>query len=297
MKELKKFSFSLMVLLLVGAAVSINSTVALGQSKEAELNPNRFLNIAHRGASGYAPEHTLASYELGEEMHGDYIEVDLQMTKDGVLIAMHDEKVDRTTNGSGFVRDMTLAEIKKLDAGSWFNKAYPEKAQPQYEGLQVLTLEEVIETFGKGSRYYIETKAPNVYPGMEKELVRVLEKYKLTGQNAQSGKVLVQSFSQESLLKMHRLDSEIPLVQLISYAVPAVISNTELEYMKKYAVGVGMSYTKIDRAYVEKVRSHGLLIHPYTVNDRADMERLIDWGVTGMFTNYPDVLEDVLKNK
>ncbi|AQU78567.1 MULTISPECIES: glycerophosphodiester phosphodiesterase [Planococcus] len=297
MKQLKKISFSLLVLLLMSTVVSVNSIGAKGKSKEAEFNSNRFLSIAHRGASGHAPEHTLAAYKLGEGMQADYIEVDLQMTKDGVLIAMHDEKVNRTTDGSGYVKDMTLAEIKKLDAGSWFNRAYPEKAQPEFEGLQVSTLEEVIETFGKGSRYYIETKAPSVYPGMEQELVRILEKHKLTGQNAQSSKVLVQSFSQESLLTMHDLKPEIPLVQLISYSKPAVISDLELEHIKEYAIGVGMSHTKIDRSYVEQVRHHGLLIHPYTVNERADMERLIDWGVTGIFTNYPEVLEAVLKKK
>ena len=70
-------------------------------------------------------------------MHGDYIELDLQMTKDGQLIAMHDEKVDRTTDGTGYVKDMTLAEIKELDAGSWFNEKYPQYAKPEYEGLQV----------------------------------------------------------------------------------------------------------------------------------------------------------------
>ncbi|MCH4826225.1 glycerophosphodiester phosphodiesterase [Planococcus halocryophilus] len=275
----------------------MNSKVAWGKSKEGDSNPNRFLSIAHRGASGHAPEHTMSAYQLGKEMHGDYIEIDLQMTKDGILIAMHDEKVDRTTNGSGKVKDMTLADIKKLDAGSWFNAAYPEKAQSQFEGLQVPTLEEVIEAFGKNSRYYIETKAPDVYPGMEKELVRILKKHKLTSQNAQSSKIIVQSFSQESLLKMNKLAAEIPLVQLISYSDPAVISDAELDNIKKYAIGVGMNHKRIDRAYVEQVRNHGLLIHPYTVNKRSDMERLIDWGVTGMFTNYPDVLEAVLKNK
>ena len=110
-------------------------------------------------------------------MHGDYIELDLQMTKDGHLIAMHDEKVDRTTDGTGYVKDMTLAEIKKLDAGSWFNETYPQYAKPEYEGLQVPTLEEVFKEFGKNNSYYIETKSPEIYPGMEKELLRLVDKY------------------------------------------------------------------------------------------------------------------------
>lgn len=271
-----------------------NSKVVRGKLKDRDSKSNRLWNIAHRGASGHAPEHTMSAYRLGKEMNSDYIEIDLQMTKDGVLIVMHDEKIDRTTTGSGYAKDLTLAEIKKLDAGSWFNRAYPEKAQSQYKGLQVLTLEEVIETFGQGSRYYIETKAPNIYPGMEKELVRLLKKHKLTNQN---GKVVIQSFSQDSLLKMNKLAPEIPLVQLISYSKPAVITHDELVKIKGYAIGVGINYRKIDRNFVEQVQSHGLLIHLYTVNKREDMERLIEWGVNGLFTNYPDILEMVLKNK
>ena len=107
------------------------------------------------------------------------LKLDLQMTKDGQLIAMHDEKVDRTTDGTGNVKDMTLAEIKKLDAGSWFNETYPQYANPEYEGLQVPTLEEVFQKFGKNNSYYIETKSPKIYPGMEKELLRLVDKYKI----------------------------------------------------------------------------------------------------------------------
>src|SRR5690625_7978490 len=117
------------------------------------------------------PESTLSSYNLGEQMHADYIKIELQMTKDGVLIAMHDETVDRTTNGTGAVTDFTLAEIKQLDAGSWFNTMYPDQADHSYVGLEVPTLEEIIEEHGRGSRYYIETKSPDVYPRSEERRV------------------------------------------------------------------------------------------------------------------------------
>lgn len=92
---------------------------------------------------------------MGEKMHGDYNEIDLQMTKDGKLIALHDEKVDRTTNGTGLVKDYTLEQIKQLDAGSWFNEKYPQYANPEYSGLKVPTLEEVFQKFGKNEKYYI----------------------------------------------------------------------------------------------------------------------------------------------
>lgn len=91
--------------------------------------PSKILNISHRGASGHAPEHTISAYQLGEEMKGDYIEIDLQMTRDGTLIALHDTTVNRTTNGEGAVRDLTIEQIKELDAGSWFNERYPDLAK------------------------------------------------------------------------------------------------------------------------------------------------------------------------
>lgn len=272
---------------LPGALAAENSSLPTTESK--------LLNVAHRGASGHAPEHTLAAYELGEQMKGDYIEVDLQMTKDGHLIAMHDETVDRTTNGTGLVKEKTLEEIKELDAGSWFNEKYPEYAKEEYEGLQVPTLEEVFETFGRGADYYIETKSPDVYPGMEEKLLELLEEYKLTGVNGRSSHVIIQSFSQESLLKMHELNPNIPLVQLKSYRTPASITDEEIEEIKEYAVGVGPNFKQIDQAYVEKVRENGLQIHPYTINEKEDMRKALEWGVTGLFTNFPDRYNEVLK--
>src|SRR5690625_6549655 len=121
-------------------------------------------------------------------MHADYIEIDLQMTKDGVSIAMHDETVDRTTSGTGDVTDITLAEIKQLDAGAWFNTMYPDQADQADVGLEVPTLEEIIDEHGRGSRYYIETKSPDVYPGIEEELLRILHKHKLIELNGPSSK-------------------------------------------------------------------------------------------------------------
>ncbi|MGG1685705.1 glycerophosphodiester phosphodiesterase [Pseudalkalibacillus sp. NRS-1564] len=294
MKRRIKIAALSMSIFLFASMLPTGAASAVEKDKSPGMNSNKLLNVAHRGASGHAPEHTLASYKLGDEMKGDYIEIDLQMTKDGKLIAMHDESVDRTTNGTGLVKDYTLEQLKELDAGSWFNEKYPEKANPAYEGLQVPTLEQVLQTFGKDARYYIETKSPEVYPGMEEELLRILNKYNLTGVNERSSKVLIQSFSQESLLKMHNLDPNLPLIQLISYKEPATISEGELQELTEYAVGVGMSASKIDETYVQKVRSAGLLIHPYTVNEKEQMMRLLDWGVTGMFTNYPDLLSDVL---
>lgn len=263
--------------------------------KVIPTKPTPIWNVAHRGASGHAPEHTLEGYRMGGTMLGDFIEVDLQMTKDGVLVAMHDERVDRTTNGTGLVKDFTLKELKKLDAGSWFNDLYPEKAQPHYVGLTIPTLEEVIEEFGTDERYYIETKEPGIYPGMEEELIRILEKYKLIGNDPKESHALIQSFSPASLQQLHELNPIVPLVQLFTYYGIGTITEEELSKIDGYAIGIGANHNGIDEKYVRQVVDAGLMMHPYTVNTKEDMRKVINWGVTGMFTNFPDLLRDVLK--
>lgn len=275
----------------IGAAVIGLNAFGGGAALAKDMHKD-IVNVSHRGASAYAPEHTIAAYEMGEKMHGDYIELDLQMTKDGHLIAMHDVTLDRTTDGTGSVKDYTLNEIKQLDAGSWFNEKYPYASKAEYEGLKVPTLEEVFKKFGKNNSYYIETKSPDVYPGMEKELLRLVEKYKIN-----KDKLLVQSFSPQSLKVMNELDPTIKLVQLISYKAIAEITDAEIREIKQYAMGIGPNHTYLNEEYVQKVVNSGLELHPYTVNDKERMKQLINWGVTGMFTNHPDLLHDVKKGR
>ncbi|MCU5068032.1 glycerophosphodiester phosphodiesterase [Bacillus pacificus] len=246
-------------------------------------------NIAHRGASAYAPEHTIAAYTLGQQLKGDYIEIDLQMTKDGYLVAMHDETLNRTTNGTGLVKEHTLEEIKQLNAGSTYNKKYPNLAKKEYENAKVPTLEEVIEVFGHDANYYIETKSPDEYPEMEEKLLEIINHYEI------QDKVIIQSFSEESLQKIHNLNVNIPLVQLLSYKKAVQLTELEIKKYKTYCIGLGMNYKYIDSAYVKKIKKQGLEVHPFTVDNEADMKKLLLWGVDGMFTNYPDRLHSLLK--
>ncbi|ASI78090.1 glycerophosphodiester phosphodiesterase [Bacillus pacificus] len=246
-------------------------------------------NIAHRGASAYAPEHTIAAYTLGQQLKGDYIEIDLQMTKDGYLVAMHDETLNRTTNGTGLVKEHTLEEIKQLNAGSTYNKKYPNLAKKEYENAKVPTLEEVIEVFGHDANYYIETKSPDEYPEMEEKLLEIINHYEI------QDKVIIQSFSEESLQKIHNLNVNIPLVQLLSYKKAVQLTELEIKKYKTYCIGLGMNYKYIDSAYVKKIKKQGLEVHPFTADNEADMKKLLLWGVDGMFTNYPDRLHSLLK--
>lgn len=262
---------------------------------EGLLSSANVLNVAHRGASGHAPEHTMASYEMGEEMGADYIEIDLQMTRDGELVAMHDEDVSRTTDGVGDVGDFTLAEIKRLDAGSWFNQAHPDDADPSYQNERVLNLDDIFDTFGKDANYYIETKYPEKSPNMVQKLLETLEAHHLLNDNdVDEGQVLIQSCSKESLKKIHARHDSIPLIQLICFDSKGGLLYGQLDEISDYAVGIGINHHYISRDYVQKVRRKGLLLHPFTVNEKSDMKRLIDWGATGFFTNYPDRLNEVL---
>lgn len=255
------------------------------------INQSNYIkNIAHRGASAYAPEHTIAAYKLGQQLKGDYIEIDLQMTKDGYLVAMHDETLNRTTNGTGLVKEHTLEELKQLKADFSFNEKHPNLAKKEYENAKVPTLEEVIEVFGHDANYYIETKSPDEYPGMEEKLLEIINHYEI------QDKVIIQSFSEESLQKIHNLNINIPLVQLLSYKKAVQLTELEIKKYKTYCIGLGMNYKYIDSAYVKKIKKHGLEVHPFTVDNEQDMKRLLLWGVDGIFTNYPDRLHSLLKS-
>jgi len=253
------------------------------------------LNIGHRGASGYAPEHTIPSYDLALEQGADYIEIDLQMTKDGVLVAMHDDTLDRTADApegvpkrfcSGPVIKRTLEQIKQCDVDSWFS--------PDYAGEQIPTLEEIFQRYGTSVNYYIETKNPEAAPSMEEELLSLMAKYHLIEPAEKNWQVLIQSFSAESLMTIHEMNSELPLIQLFSSTETSQTIQAQLDLVSTYAVGIGPSMTDVDAALVEADHALCLDVHPYTLNEKADMQALIALGVDGMFTNFPNRLEKLL---
>lgn len=259
------------------------------------LESEDLLIIAHRGASAYAPEHTILAYKKAVELGADYIEIDLQMTKDGHLVAMHDDTVDRTTNGEGKVSDYTLVELKKLDAGSWFNKANPSQASPDFEGLTIPTLREIFTEFGQDVNYYIETKHPDQYTNMEKKLLSLLDEFGLLDETVEDGKVLIQSFSEKSLRTIHEMEPSLSLVQLQTQKEAKKATKKTFKKISEYAVAVGPNYKAIDEDYVKKATDAGLHVHPFTVDDPHKIEELANWGVAGVFTNYTDIYEKLAK--
>jgi glycerophosphoryl diester phosphodiesterase len=257
------------------------------------------LNIGHRGASGEAPEHTITSYDLAIRQGADYIEQDLQLTSDGVLVVLHDETLDRTARGpaencTGRVDTKTLEQVKSCDVGSWFNAAFPERARPEYVGLRIPTLEEVFRRYGKRVNYYIETKSPETADRMEERLVALIGRYGLRRAAAVRWQVLIQSFSPASLQGIHRLDPSLPLIQLNPITDSSERIRSQLHEVREYAIGIGPALFSVDAALVAAAHSSCLDVHPYTVDQPAAMERLLDLGVDGIFTNFPASLEALL---
>jgi glycerophosphoryl diester phosphodiesterase len=267
--------------------------------------------IGHRGACAYAPEHTFASYDRALALGADYIEQDLQMTADGVLVILHDETLDRTARGDaeycrGEVRARTLAQLRSCSAGDWFNERYPERASAAFAVLRIPTLEEVLVRYAGRARFYIETKSPDSAPGMEEALIALLRAHALLGgaawPTAPGGRaawtrppsVVVQSFSEASLRKVRALAPELPLVLLFEADQCGDALTAALAAVADFAAGIGPHRAAVDDRLVAAAHARGIVVHPYTVNEEPEMRRLHGLGVDGMFTDVPDRLRGLL---
>jgi glycerophosphoryl diester phosphodiesterase len=246
--------------------------------------------IGHRGASGVAPEHTFASWDRALEDGADYLEQDLQLTADGVLIVLHDDTLDRTARGTGCtgaVRDRTWSEIRDCDVGSWFNDAFPERARPEYAGLHIPTLDAVFERYHGAARFYIETKKPESAPGMEEELIRLLRLHDLLPRHAGDERVIIQSFSTRSLEKIHELAPLLPLVRLFHALEIGWTIRRQLEPLASWVRGIGPHRDDVDAKLLREAHALGLVVHAWTVNQPSDLDRLVTLGVDGVFTDFP----------
>ena len=299
-----RFGYALLAALLVAPSSACRTPspgAAAGAPAAGALPPGRVVRIAHRGASGNAPENTIPAFDLAVRLGADYIELDIALTRDGVPVILHDPTLDRTTGGSGGqcrgpVNERTLAELRGGEAGGWFNAEFPGAARAEYAGTPLPTLEEVFRRYGHRTRYLVEIKQPQNVPGIEERLVELLERYDLRGRAvADRRQVIVQSFSSESVRKVHALAPELPLVQLLRAAETPASIVPQLDAIREYAIGIGPAKNTVDRAVVEAAHARGLHVFPYTVNETEEMSALLALGVDGIITNYPDRLESVLR--
>ena len=293
------------------ALLAVAACLAVG----AAQSPRKIL-VAHRGASAYAPEHTLAAYRLALEQRADYVEQDLQISKDGVLVCLHDLTLERTTNveevfpdrsaaGPGGrrtwnVSDFTVQELKRLDAGSWFD--------PKFAGERIPTFQEAIDLVRGKAGLYPETKGPEVYGSrgfdMERLVLAQLAANKLDKPDSDpKTPIVIQSFSPESLRKMRQAGSALTLTFLVSDLDPGRgrwLSDEGLKEARGFANGLGPAKALLlaDPTLAPRARAAGLTITPYTFRSagmpagKTVKEEMEDFlyriGVDALFTDNPD---------
>ncbi len=237
--------------------------------------------IAHRGASLYAPENTLASFELALEVGADGVELDVHLTKNGVPVVIHDYDVKRTTNGTGFVNELTDTELKQLDAGSWFDKEFNKQTIP--------LLSEVLELFLETNDDFlinIELKSGStVYPQIEDKVLRLVNNMDL------NDKVLISSFDHYAIEKIKNIDDKIKTGALFSSAIvsPWRYLST-LDFDAYHTV-----WHRIDKEVIEGCHKHKLMVNAYTLDDPNFANILINYGIDGIITNDPQRLLNLKK--
>lgn len=237
------------------------------------------LIIAHRGASAYAPENTLASFERAIEMGTDVIETDVHQTKDSVVVLMHDLSLDRTTNGKGLIKDIASEIFKK----------YYIKQLANHSPMCPPTLEETIQLINGRCQLLIEIKRGNdYYPGIEKHVVDLIHKYK-----AESWIRTIHSFDKKALLNVARQDSNINLQKLIVFKFPLVSFNFDRHFNKddfKNWEGVNVYYRFCSKRVIRKIHKLGKTVNVWTVNNPRIARKMARRGVDGIITNKPDIL-------
>ena len=259
--------------------------------------------IAHRGASGYAPEHTAAAYRLAMEQHAEFVEPDLAVTKDGVLICLHDDALKRTTNAAEMfpqrdpwlANDFTLEEIKRLDAGTWF--------KPAFAGQRIQTFQEAIDLVRGKAGLYPELKSPELYRSRHVDQVKlfvdVVRKNGLDKpESLKTTPVIIQSFDEEAVRRVAKELPSIPRVLLVER--DGDVSEPRLRVIKTFATGVAPEKSLVAQhpEMVKQAHALGLTVTCWTF--RADEKTtfasvrdemahfLYDLGIDALFTNNPD---------
>ena len=240
------------------------------------------LVIAHRGASAAHPEHTAAAYEQAIADGADGLECDVRLTRDRVLVCLHDRTVERTSDGTGVVSQLTLDQLQRLDFGSW-------KAGEAAGVLTLETLLGMVVDAGRPLTLAIETKHPTRYGGeVERRLAVTLQRFGLADGTAHSGvRVRVMSFSPAALLISRRCMSGVPTVALMS-RLPKRAGRAPLFGGSRIG-GPSLAAVLADPGYVERAHSRGDEVYVWTVDRPEDISRLADLGVDAIITNRPDV--------
>lgn len=236
---------------------------------------------AHRGASGYAPENTLPAFELAVIQKADGVELDVQLTKDGKMVVIHDETIDRVTNGTGFVKDYTLEVLKTLHCNNKFTEE---------ENIKIPTLDEVYELLSPtGLTVNVELKTGVFqYEGIEKMALEISKKWKM------EDKVIYSSFNHPSIMKIKELDCNAKVGFLYADGFIDV---------PEYAQRLGVTalhppiWRAIDAEFVKKCKEKSIALHVWYVDEEKYMQYIVESQIEAIITNYPDIARNVVDSK
>ena len=285
-KGYTKFSRKKSALIIAGlAAVSSVMNVSYLQ---ALYRGNVSLNVgiisrtqvtAHRGFSRVAPENTLPAFEAAMDCGADYIELDVQLTADGELVVIHDEKLDRTTNGKGMVSKYTYEQLKKLSAGSWFGE------DGEFDDTEIPLFRDVLELVGKDIMLNIEIKKSGDPKKTAEKTVELIEEYGIVKS------CYVTSFSYPALKKVKQLNPKIKTAFIANLATAT--SYAQLPYID----AVSMNYLFVNQSVVNSAHHHGKRIFVWTVDRQSEMKKMMALGVDNIITDRPDKALEIVDSK
>ncbi|KAA0942115.1 glycerophosphodiester phosphodiesterase [Sporosarcina sp. ANT_H38] len=232
---------------------------------------NGMISVAHRGASNYAPENTQSSFRKALELGADFLECDIHLSKDGELIIMHDDKVDRTTNGSGYVKNFTLAELKELDAGGEFHSSFA--------GEKIITLNELLDEFYGETGLLIEIKKPAMYPGIEEKVAVLLNEYK------DLDSIIVQSFDIESMRTMNKLLPELEVALLMKPSIQS-LSLQKIIDLTSFATYINFNVSYVNQRVIDQIHNQGGKVLVWSTKDQGWVNKAYQYGVDGIITDF-----------
>lgn len=232
------------------------------------------LIIAHRGASAHAPENTLAAFELAIQENADAIELDANLTADGQVVVIHDQTVNRTTNGTGKVKNLTLAELRELDAGSHFGEAF--------QNEQIPTLEEVFEVCANKILFNIELKNYlTPFDSLADKILQLITRFSIEND------VLISSFHPIPLRRLQKLSPNIPVGFLARSGAAGFLSRSWIGRNIVHYQVIHPEKSDVSPKLIDKAHKHGQRIHPYTVNEPEWVIKLFSMGIDGIITDDP----------
>lgn len=238
--------------------------------------------FAHRGASRQCPENTISAYQRAVHLGAGGIEIDIQLSKDGIPVVIHDRTLKRTTSGKGIVTQTTLSDLKKLDAGSWFSPDFKHEKIPSLEEVLLWAADYPDVWLNIELKYYREDDEQ-----LAKVAIPLIKKYR------SEKNTMISSFEHHRLIDVHKLWPKLETAPLYKGNL-----HEPWHYAKKLkAKAIHPQFKSIHASLVKAVHSHGIKIRPYTVNDEKGLRQFLDWEVDGIMTDVPDLALNIMHNK